>query len=187
MPNALARISEVKIVSGKPDRFDTKFRDNHSDPSLHKLLLPILSYTQGKNCSKREVATVQHCMKPILPWISKKEIILWISTCLGKPVIEMWFSCVMINLIRMDEKKAFIDKQSFFVIKSFVVKESRPEKNNLHPIWFKAYGSNAAVTDLAQIQNIAHFNTSPCAIEISSRGISTDTKWFYSRMTFIKN
>lgn len=67
------------------------------------------------------------------------------------------------------------------------MKESKPEENNLHPIWFKAYGYNATITNLAQIQNIAHSNTSPCAIKISSRGKSTDTKGFYSSMTFIKD
>lgn len=83
----------------------------------------------------------------------------------------------------MDEKKDFIDKQFFFhwkFIESFI-------EDNLHPIWFKAYGYNAPVTNLAHIQNIAHFNTSPCATEISSKGKWTDTKWFHSSMTFIKD
>lgn len=68
-----------------------------------------------------------------------------------------------------------------------MVKESRPEENNLYPIWFKGYDYNATVTNPAQIQNITHFNTSPCAIEISSRGKSTDRKGFYSSVTFIKS
>lgn len=73
MPNALARISEVKILSGKLDRFDKKFRDNHSDPSLHIFLSPVLSDTQSKNCSKTEVAkfnTARH--QPFLGLLGKK-------------------------------------------------------------------------------------------------------------------
>lgn len=77
----------------------------------------------------------------------------------------------------MRRKKDFIDKQSYFSSEVLWWKKAGPKKITY----------NATVTNPAQIQNITHFNTSPCAIEISSRGKSTDRKGFYSSVTFIKS